>query len=295
MPLQDLTPLPVAPQRSDDPDTFIERADDFVAALPVLVSEINTLSDQLELTAALINAAPAYADAGLVALTGLTPAADKVPYWTGAGTSATMTVTSAARSLLDDTTTGAMLTTLGFSAFAKTLIDDADASAVRTTLGLGSAALSAAGDFQAADPELSALAGLTSAAGKVPYFTGSGTAGVTDSTSYGRSLLNLADQAAAFAIFGVSSSSLIANNGYRVAPDGFAECWGSVSVGAGSTAVVNMPYTFTSFSVFTLGPFIKNSASAQNNMGLVSQSLNSFTIRNWEDTSLTCNWSARGV
>jgi hypothetical protein len=136
MPLQDITPLPTAPARSDAPEVFIERADAFVAALPGLVTEINTLGDELELTAALINAAPAYADAGLVALTGLTAAADKVPYWTSSSASATMTVTSAARSVLDDTTTGAMLTTLGFSAFAQTLIDDASASAARTTLGL---------------------------------------------------------------------------------------------------------------------------------------------------------------
>lgn len=52
-------------------------------------------------------------NAELAALASTTSAADKVPYFTGSGTASTMTVTSAARTVLDDTTTGAMLTTLG--------------------------------------------------------------------------------------------------------------------------------------------------------------------------------------
>lgn len=40
-----------------------------------------------------------------------------------------------AKTLLDDTTASAMLTTLGVSTFAKTILDDASASAVLTTLG----------------------------------------------------------------------------------------------------------------------------------------------------------------
>ena len=163
-------------------------------------------------------------DAELAALAGVTSAADALPYFTGSGTASVTTLTSYARTLLDDSSASDMRSTLGLvigtdvqaydaelaalagvvsaadalpyftgsgtasvttlTSFARTLLDDSSASGMRSTLGLVIGT-----DVQAYDAELAALAGVTSAADALPYFTGSGTASVTTLTSYGRTLL----------------------------------------------------------------------------------------------------------
>lgn len=118
-------------------------------------------------------------DSELTALSGLASAADTAPYFTGAGTAALMTVTAAGRNLLDDI----------------------DAAAQRTTLGLAIGS-----DVQAYDAELAAIAGLVSAADRLPYFTGAGTASLATFTAAGRNLLDDADAAAQRTTLGLGTA-----------------------------------------------------------------------------------------
>lgn len=60
--------------------------------------------------------------------------------------------------------------------------------------------------FDTLDAELLAIAGLTSAADKVPYFTGSGTAALADFTTFGRTLVAAASIAAIDAELGALAS-----------------------------------------------------------------------------------------
>lgn len=118
-------------------------------------------------------------NANLAALAGLGFSADKMIYATAPGTLALQTITG----------------------YARTLLDDPDAATARSTLGL-----SIGTQVQAYDAELAAIAGLTSAADRLPYFTGSGTAALAAFTSFARGLIDDIDAPAARGTLGAAAS-----------------------------------------------------------------------------------------
>lgn len=145
-------------------------------------------------------------DADLTAIAGLTSAADRLPYYTGSGTAALATFTSAGRAL----------------------VDDADATAQRATLGLGTAATLNVGTSANNVVQLDGSA-------KLPAVDGSALTGLPGGTPSG----SLVAYAGASAPSGwlLADGSAVSRTTYASLYTAIGTAWG---VGDGSTTF-NLP------------------------------------------------------
>lgn len=278
MPFIDLTPPPTPPQRTDDPDTFAERADEFVVWMAQFGNDLDTFIGQLETAAAIIAAAPAYADPGLVALSGNTPAADKLPYYTGSSTSALAALTTIGRSLIGASDAAAQRTVLGLGALAllsaingtnwsgtDLAVGDggtgaSDAAGARTNLGAAASGVNS---------DITSLAGLTT-----PLSVAQGGTGATSLAAIGVTIVGSAGSFAVkfgtlaalcvrdHTIGGGSSSYAFGNSetfsytrSWINGDDGTNDVSGRVTSNGTSSATVNNTGSSYSGQLFTLGVY----------------------------------------
>ena len=182
-------------------------------------------------------------DTALVAISTVTSAADALPYFTGSGTASVTTLSSFGRTLIDDADAATARTTLGVDAAGTD--NSTDVTLVTTTADYlsitgqaitlnqidlttdvtgalplangGTNATSAAdartnlglaigSDVQAHGDILDDLSGLTQATDKLPYFDSATTAATTDLSSFGRTLIDDANAAAARTTLGVDAA-----------------------------------------------------------------------------------------
>lgn len=151
------------------------------------------------------------------------------------------------------------------SGIADLAIADGGTGASNPTAARANLGLVIGTDVQAWDAELTALAGLTSAADQIPYFTGSGTAGLIPSTTYGRSLLNLADSSALVSALSLGTMSTQNAN--------------AVSISGGTATLSGLTMT-GNISVMKASPYLFLNASASGQAARISALTNGST--RWE-------------
>ncbi|QMR81307.1 phage tail protein [Enterobacter roggenkampii] len=167
------------------------------------------------------------------------------------------------------------------------VLDDGDVSGfiAKMTTALGK-------DFQGLDATLTALAGLTTGANKLPYFTGTDTAAQTDLTSVGRDIIGKSTIADILTYLGLGDiakagvgKGVASDNGFFTVPvliagvkTEFYVQWGKATV-SNSTGVITLPVAFPNKRLLVLANDITESAISVVTFGInTDASKSSFTF-----------------
>jgi hypothetical protein len=135
---------------------------------------------------------------------------------------------------------------LNTAGFIKT--NSSGVTSIDTNLYLTQSSASTA--YQPKDADLTALAGLTSAADALPYFTGSGTASTTTLTTFGRSLIDDADAATSRTTLGLGTMATAATSDYAALSG--ATFTGRIIPRTGSATASTAPIDFTAGTLLSI-------------------------------------------
>lgn len=166
-------------------------------------------------------------------------------------------------------------------------IDDGDFA---TTSGL-----------QPLDATLTALAALTIANGKLIKGTGTDTFTTVDISSFGETLINLADYAALRTGLGAitSPASSLANPGYvklNIGGTNVTLQWGTGSISSNSTGTITYPTAFSTFGICVVSGGSNNTSREGDVHTTAASGLASQAIVNTQaGGDVTYNWIAVGI